>query len=83
MVNLVKENQRYYLQEYEYFDGEYFITFNIVNIRFNSQTIEIAVTNRGKISVIECDLFEDCNGDFYFEYGSMLEKIKINDFEEI
>lgn len=77
------EIKNYYLNEFEYYDGECFIKFNIVNIKFENQTIEIAVTNRGKISVIECDLLQDCNGDFYFKYGCMLEKIKLNDFEKI
>lgn len=63
------ENKKYYLKEFEYYDGECFITFNIVNIKLDSQRVDIAVTNRGKISVIECDLLKDCNGDFYFEYG--------------
>lgn len=81
MVNQVKENQKYYLQEYEYFDGEEYITFNIVNLDFAKQTIEFAITNRGKISVIETDLFLDNNGKFYFKFGPMLEKIKLEDFE--
>lgn len=80
---MVNETKKYYLKEFEYYDGEEFITFNIVNIKFDSHIIEIAVTNRGKISVIECDLLQDSNGDFYFEYGCMLEKIKLDDFEEI
>ena len=86
MKNEVKEIsdfKKYYLKEFEYFDGECYITFNIVNINFEKQTIEVAVTNRGKISVIEYDLFQDSDGDFYFEYGVMLEKIYLENFETI
>ena len=86
MKNEVKEIsdfKKYYLKEFEYFDGEYYITFNIVNINFEKQTIEVAVTNRGKISVVEYDLIQDSNGDFYFEYGCTFEKIEVNDFENV
>ena len=44
------ETKKYYLKEFEYFDGESFITFNIVSINFEHKTIEVAVIDRGKIS---------------------------------
>ena len=53
-----KENldfRKYYLKEFSYFDGEYDITFNIFDINFEKKTIFVAVSNRGKISVIEFD----------------------------
>ncbi len=74
---------KYYLKEFEYFDGECFITFNIVSIHFDQRTIVVAVTDRGKIIVITCDLFEDKNGDLYFEYGPMFDRIAVDDFEEV
>ena len=77
------EAKKYYLREFEYFDGECFITFNIVSIHFDRRTIEVAVTDRGKISVIEYDLREDKNGDLYFEFGPMFDRIAVNDFEEV
>ena len=77
------DTRKYYLKEFSYFDGEYDITFNIVDINFERKTISVAVTNRGKISVIEYDLIQDCNGDFFFIYGCMLDKIEVNDFETI
>ena len=64
-----EENQKFYLKEYNYYDGECFITFNLLGINFDLNLVSIAVTNRGRISVIEYDLFQDSNGDFYFEYG--------------
>jgi len=75
--------KKYYLKEFEYFDGETYITFNIVSINFEKKTIDVAVTNRGKISVVEYDLIQDSNGDFYFTYGCEKTKIEINDFETV
>ena len=42
--------------------------------------VQLAVTNRGKISVLTYDLYEDENGE-YFEYGCNYGKIYIEDFE--
>ena len=77
------KNEKFYLKEYSYYDGECFITFNLLGINFDLNLVSIAVTNRGRISVIEYDLFQDSNGDFYFEYGVMLEKIYLENFETI
>ena len=51
-VSQIPEFKRYYLSEFELYDGEEFITFNIVGIDATKNEIQIAVTNRGKISVI-------------------------------
>ena len=56
-----KENEKYliekmYLKEFQFFNGEYDITFNIVDINTDKMIIKLAVTNLGKISVIEYDL---------------------------
>lgn len=77
------EVKKYYLKEFSYYDGECFITFNIVSIDFERRTINVAVTIRGKISVIEYVLLKDDNGDFYFEYGRERTPIEVNDFETI
>ena len=81
-VSKISEFKKYYLSEFELFDGEEFITFNIVDINTEKQEITVAVTNRGKISVISYDLSR--NGDrFYFEYGVSFEKVNIDDFENM
>ena len=67
------------MAEYQHFDGETYITFNIVFATDNE--IQVAITNRGRISVLTYDLYKDENGE-YFEYGCMLEKVNIADFEE-
>lgn len=77
------EVKKYYLKEFSYYDGECFITFSIVSIDFERRTINVAITNREKISVIEYDLLKDDNGNFYFEYGCEITPIEVNDFETI
>lgn len=70
---------KFYMKEFEYFDGEKYVTFNIVEMKEN--TITVAVTNQGKISMLEYDLFQNEEG-LYFEYGNTYARININDFEE-
>lgn len=71
---------KFYLKEFQFFDGENTVVFNIVAVEGNK--IIIAVTKCGKISVSEYDLFTDENG-LYFEYGiAGQEHIHIDDFEE-
>ena len=77
------EKQNYYLKEFQYFDGYTEIIFNIVDINFDKMTITLAITNQGKISVIEYDLKRDKENNLYFEYGYQYEKINIDDFETI
>ena len=77
------ENQNYYLKEFQYFDGYTEIIFNIVDINFDKMTITLAITNQGKISVIEYDLKRDKENNLYFEYGCQNEKIAVDDFENI
>lgn len=77
------ENQNYYLKEFQYFDGCTEIIFNIVDINFDKMTITLAITNQGKISVIEYDLKRDKENNLYFEYGCQYEKIAVDDFENI
>lgn len=83
-----KENEKYsinklYLNEFQFFNGEYDITFNIVDIDTEKMIIKVAVSNLGKISVIEYDLKRDKDNNLYFEYGCQFDKISIDDFEHI
>ncbi len=70
------------MKEYIHFDGEKDITFNVVHIDNDKQIAVIASTCEGKISVLEYEIKEDSNGE-YFEYGHFFEKIYFNDFEEV
>lgn len=70
---------KFYMNEFKYFDGEEYITFNIIDL--SEKNITVAVTNRGKISLIDYDLYSDEKG-LYFEYGCNYARINIEDFEE-
>ena len=74
------EIRKYYLSEFQLYDGEAFVTFNIVDINTKNNEITVAVSNRGRISVITYDLLTD-NNVFFFEYGIDYDKIRIDDFE--
>lgn len=76
------EFKEYYLREFQLYDGECDITFNLVGIDFIKEEITVAVSNRGRISVVSYDLLKNDNG-YYFEYGIDFEKIHLNDFEEV
>ena len=70
------------MKEYRLFDGEATITFNIVHINLKKNEVKIALTNRGRISIITYDLYVEDN-DQYFEFGCDYTKIYIKDFKEI
>ena len=75
--------KKYYLKEFTFFDGENYITFNITEIDFENKTIEVTISNQGKISVIEYNLTKDKNGNLYFIYGIDRNEIAIDNFEKI
>lgn len=71
---------KFYLKEFQFFDGEDTVIFNIVAVE--SEKITVAVTRSGKITVTDYDLHSDENG-LYFEYGvAGQEHIHIDDFGE-
>ena len=74
---------KYYMNEFQYFNGENYVTFNIVDLDKMENKIVVAVTNNGKISMLEYDLLKDSEGRFYFEYGLDFAKINIDDFEDL
>ena len=76
------QNNRGYLSEYDLWDGDHFITFNIVYIDTDKNQITVAITNEGKISVCTFDLKPDGKG-LFFNYGVMQEKIALSDFKQI
>ena len=82
-VSNFTEFRNYYLSEYELYDGECFITFNLVGGDLDRNEIQVAVSDRGRISVVTYDLMTDKNGRLYFEYGVMFERVYLDDFEEV
>ena len=81
-VSLFTEFRKYYLSEFEWFDGEDYITFNLTDVDLEKGEVQVAVTDRGKISVVTYDLMMDKNGRLYFEYGVMFERMYLDDFKE-
>lgn len=73
------------MYEYEFFDGDHFITFDIVEINDENNTVLVAISNQGRITQDTFDLLEDealdeiCENR-YFEYGLYQDKIYITDF---
>ena len=82
-VKEIIDTEKYYLSEFDYFNGECYITFNILDISFKRMTIKVAITDCGKIYITDYILLQDKNGDLYFEYGCTFEKIYIKNFEII
>ena len=82
-VSKAPEYRKYYLSEFRLYDGEAYITFNIVSIDTAKKEIQLAVTNRGRISVITYDLCSDKDGSLYFEYGCMYEHVYVSNFKEV
>ncbi len=82
---ITQENERkFYLSEFSYFDGEFDVTFNIIDVNFDRQTITVAITRAGRISQDTFDLLRDKDGKLYFEFGIFYEnKIELDDFEQI
>ena len=71
-----------YLAEFDFFDGDNFVTFNIIGYSLDQSEILVAVTDRGKISLVTYDILADKTGRRYFEYGCKFDKIYIGDFRE-
>lgn len=56
---------KFYLKEFQFFDGEDTVVFNIIAV--DGDKITVVVSKCGKISVSDYDLHTDKNG-LYFEY---------------
>ena len=81
-VSTSQNPRKYYLSEFSLYDGDHFITFNIIDINTDKNVITVAITSEGGISVREFDL-KSKDGLLYFEYGVMCEKIAVDDFDQI
>ena len=75
------EYKNYYMNEYDFFDGEYHCIFNILDIKENC--IICSLNKAGKFTVNEYDLYQDKENNSYFEYGPDFERIYIEDFERV
>lgn len=76
-----ENGRKFYLSEFSYFDGDYDVTFNILDVNFDRQTITVVISRCGKITQDTFELVRDKNNKLYFEYGIFYEnKISIDDF---
>lgn len=83
-ANIENEVRKYYLSEFSYDDGEYEITFNILDISFIYETITVTITRCGKITQDTFPLVRDSEGKLYFEFGLFYEnKIRLDDFQDV
>ena len=46
------EIKNYYLKEFSLFDGEYDVTFNILDVNTDKMTITVAITKAGKKKIV-------------------------------
>ena len=81
-VSNFTEFRKYYLSEYELYDGECFITFNLVGVDLDRSELQVAVSDRGRISVVTYEFMTDNDGRLYFEYGLMFKRMYLDNFEE-
>lgn len=83
METQVSKNSNYWMKEFTYFDGEFDITFNILDVDTDKMIIKLAITKASKIYTTEYDLQFDENYCLYFLYGVEKAKIKLNRFRTI
>ena len=77
------ENCRtYFLDEFEIFDGESFVKFNLIDISKTKMEITVAVTHEGKIAVVTYPLVTR-KGQLAFEYGPEETPICVSDFKKV
>ena len=69
------------MRELSWHDGVNAVILNIVQI--SSEDIVIAITETGKHIIKTFELKSDEKNNLYFEYGIMLDKIFIEDFEKM
>ena len=69
------------MPEFDYFNDENFITFDLIEIDDEKREVTVAVSDTGRISVKSFDLLFDGNRR-YFEYGCSYAKIYIDEFTE-
>jgi len=83
-TNKVKRNfSTEYMSEFSIWNGENFVTFNIIELNEDRQTITVEVSDAGRLSPCTFDLVWDDKRGLCFEYGVTEERIAVKDFEQI
>lgn len=70
-----------FMKEYAHFDGDDYVTFNLIEVDLENMIVHLVETKNGCIKHTDYDLFND--GALYFMYGLYCNKIYIKDFRKI
>ena len=76
----IKSTKSYELYKYEYelFNSDEIVTFNLIDIDIIQKTVTLEVTNCGRLRPVTFALCYDYKNNFYFEYYN--NKIYLEDF---
>ena len=75
--------------EFDYFDGDHFITFDIIDVDEENETVTVAISNQGRITQDAFEFLHDekydeqYNDDHYFEFGLYADRIPLGQFEHL
>ena len=79
MLNII-EDRDYRFMQYDYYDGENYSFFDIIEVNSDNETITVMLSYLGKLAMRTFELYEDENEDIFFEYGPCFEKIYLEQF---
>jgi hypothetical protein len=79
MINVI-ENKDYRNLQNDYYDGESFVYFDIIQIDAENDNITVMVSHQGKLAMRTFELMVDEDNDVFFEYGPCFEKIYLEQF---
>ena len=69
-------------REYDHWNGENHVNFLLLTVNVEKPSVTLIQSYLGKISNVEYELRQDEDGEYYFEYGVMCDKIRLVDFVE-
>ena len=79
MINII-ENKDYRNLQNDYYDGESFVYFDIIQVDAENENITVMVSHQGKLTMKTFELMVDKDSDVFFEYGPCFEKIYLEQF---
>ena len=79
MINII-ENKDYRNLQNDYYDGESFVYFDIIQVDAENGNITVMVSHQGKLTMKTFELMVDEDSDVFFEYGPCFEKIYLEQF---
>ena len=82
MINVI-ENKDYRNLQNDYYDGESFVYFDIIQVDAENENITVMVSHQGNLTMRTFDLLVDEDCDVFFEYGPCFEKIYLEKFKDM